>query len=778
MSITKKYTKPKTRSESKSRYFIRKQAESRGWRTSHPDVGGDFLEENEIERAFSDIGLKGGLPDFLILRKGAPCIVVEAKNDSRKLDMAIKEACDYVDSINKHGKYKILIATGVAGEEDTGFSISTKVFTKRGWVPLVSKGAEITAFPGQVEIELALKAGDGTTTVSVPDQSEFIDAAIELSIILRNAKVEAPLRPKVIGALVAAIYQDEIDIASENALDSVNNLMECTFREATDISADKKDALINTLRLTGADFDRLSPGIGRIVNILKRLNIRAVLKTDTDFLGMFYEAFLRYGYDNNALGIVFTPRHITRLCVDLLGVSPTDKVIDIASGTGGFLVAAFDKMIFQSKSDAQRVSIKSSLYGFDTNPTIWALATLNMFFRGDGKSHIENKSCFDPSSKKTVHGKFTRAFLNPPFSQENEPERQFIDGAMEALIPGGMLAAVVKAGIFADDEHAHWRKDFLRKHTLVGMISLPEDLFYPTAAPTSILLALAGVPHGTGKAVFMSRVWNDGYEKLKGRRVPRENEQLTEVTKAFHQFLKGRADASELCSVIIKDEILTGLEWSPQQWLPQPHFSDGIVNNAQRKVIESLFQAVAHFPVLADKALSNFSEHWQSTLPDLPCNHEAPLSYFFDVENGKSSGEKNYSEGDLPYISSGDTTNSIVNMVDAEEKEKVELGALTITAFGQVFLQPWSFVARGNGGSSVRVLEPKFNMSVKELVWFAAQINLQKWRFFYARMAIKSRLLQDGFVLKSPKMRLKDSRESLASRLLAFRDTMLKQSSL
>ena len=38
--------------------------------------------------------------------------------------------------------------------------------------------------------------------------------------------------------------------------------------------------------------------------------------------------------------------------------------------------------------------IRESLYGFDTNPTVWALAALNMFFRGDGKSHIENASCF------------------------------------------------------------------------------------------------------------------------------------------------------------------------------------------------------------------------------------------------------------------------------------------------------------------------------------------------------------------------------------------------
>ena len=49
-------------------------------------------------------------------------------------------------------------------------------------------------------------------------------------------------------------------------------------------------------------------------------------------------------------------------------------------------------------------------------------------------------------------------------------------------------------------------------------------------------------------------------------------------------------------------------------------------------------------------------------------------------------------------------------------------------------------MARGNGGSAVRVLVPRYAMAAEELLWFASQINSQRWRFFYARMAIKSRL--------------------------------------
>ncbi len=260
--------------------------------------------------------------------------------------------------------------------------------------------------------------------------------------------------------------------------------------------------------------------------------------------------FLRYGYDNNALGIVFTPRHITRMCADLVGVGFRDRVIDIAAGTGGFLVAAFDAMMRQAPSPAQIEKVKDSIIGFDTNPTVWALSMLNMFFRGDGNCHIYNESCFDETAFAVIQGKCTRAFLNPPFSQNGEPEYLFVDRAMDALVTGGLLVVVVYAGIFADMDHNPWRKRFLLKHKLLGIISLPEDLFYPTAAPTSIMVAEAHVPLDPTDRVFMARIWNDGYEKLKGKRVERHGNQIDEVVNEFHAFMQGQPVISQLVTIV------------------------------------------------------------------------------------------------------------------------------------------------------------------------------------------------------------------------------------
>ena len=44
------------------------------------------------------------------------------------------------------------------------------------------------------------------------------------------------------------------------------------------------------------------------------------------------------------MGIVLTPRHITKFAAEVVGVGAHDVIYDPTCGTGGFLVAALDKV--------------------------------------------------------------------------------------------------------------------------------------------------------------------------------------------------------------------------------------------------------------------------------------------------------------------------------------------------------------------------------------------------------------------------------------------------
>lgn len=740
------------RAESRCRYLIRNIAQTKGWNIQHPFKGGNFLEEQEITDYFGDFGLNKEKPDFVICKDYTPLIVVEAKNDEKKINEAVTEAIEYANAINKYGKFFIKVIVGVAGEEDNGYIFETRYLDKNIWIPLTSRGFALTSFPSVFEIDTAISSNNGTTEVSVPKTSDYIETAIELSKILRAAKIEPSLRPKVLGAVITALYQGEIELGNKKELDSINSLVEEAIKSTDHFNEDKKKLLTEALKLPNADYSRLAPKMGKIVFILKNLNIKSILQTDTDFLGLLYEAFIRYGYDNNSLGIVFTPRHITRFCADLINVSAKDKVIDVACGSGGFLVAAFDRMVKNSKETKIPFEIiREALYGFDTNPTVWSLAALNMFFRGDGKSHIENDSCFNETSRLSVKEKFTKALINPPFSQEGEPEKDFINVALDSLQTMGELAVVVKSGIFADEDNALWRKEFVKHHTILGMVSLPGDLFYPTAVDTTIMIVSAHRPLTPSDRVFMAKIWNDGYKKLKGKRVETEGSQLYDILDAFKKFRDGIEIKSNLITYIDGISLFDGSEFSPEQYLIQPSLTEQEIQVFQNNVIESILKSSVCISGLAEEVIKDFTKSW-STLPPMPNINKGKIEDFFEIKTGKSRGESNYSDGICPYISSGDPLNSIVRLVADVDEEIYPDGGITVTCFGRAAVQPWRFMARGNGGSAVRVLIPKYKMSFSQLIWFAAQINIQRWRFFYGRMAILKRLKKLEVMSPPPNM--------------------------
>jgi len=725
------------RAESRARYFVRKVAKGKGWNAAHPQRGGDILEEQETS-FFPHLGLGRKRPDFLFCLRGLPVMVVETKNESAKSDEAIAQAEKYCEAINAAGNYSVKIAVGIAGEPDHGYIVAVKFLCNGVWKDLIAKSYPLTALPSKQECIDAIAADDATTKLTIPSFAEFVMAAIEISDILHTAKIEPTLRPKVVGAVTTALYVGDIIIGSHSPLDDINRLMTQAIVKSSHFSEKKRKRLIEALTLGMNDFERLSPYVFRVVSILKRLNVKSVLQSDADFLGMFYEAFLRYGADNNAMGIVFTPRHITRLCVELVGVSVGQNVIDVTCGTGGFLVAAFDKLKNEALNDKARELIRESIYGFDTNPTVWALSCLNMFFRGDGKSHIENISSLDEVSRESVCNRFHRAFLNPPFHQEGEPERDFIDASMNALVQGGLFAGVIYAGVFADQENAAWRAEFMRKHTILAMISLPDELFYPNAsAITTIMIAKAHVPQPVGSRIFIGRIENDGFEKLKGKRIACEGSQIPALKDAFLRFIQGKNVQDKYFVTISDSQMRDGAEYSPQSYLPQVPLDVEQMKKENNKTLMALFQTVASYPDITDSLDEGFADVEKTKR--IPLGKTDKLANFFDVKTGKSAGLKTYSDGIVPYVSSGDGTNGVVGLIAAPDSELCE-GCISVSAFGTAYLQPWSYFARGNGGSSVRVLVPKYRMTVRELFWFIAQINSQRWRFTYARQAIKSRL--------------------------------------
>lgn len=79
------------------------------------------------------------------------------------------------------------------------------------------------------------------TEVSIPQISDYINTAIELSSILRSAKIEPSLRPKVLGAVITALYWGEIDLEDGKELESINDLVSAAIKQQIILRKTKKN---------------------------------------------------------------------------------------------------------------------------------------------------------------------------------------------------------------------------------------------------------------------------------------------------------------------------------------------------------------------------------------------------------------------------------------------------------------------------------------------------------------------------------------------------------
>lgn len=249
---------------------------------------------------------------------------------------------------------------------------------------------------------------------------------------------------------------------------------------------------------------------------------------DFDVVGQFYGEFLKYtGGDKKALGIVLTPRHITELFSSIANLSITttienkikaSKVLDITTGTGGFLISAMQSMIKQSTTDPERDFIKKEcLVGVEQQPSMYALAASNMILRGDGKANLYQGSCFDQGIVKSVKAhKCNVGMINPPYSQGDEDlhELVFVKHMLDCIKEGGTGIAIVPISC-AISPHS-MREELLKYHTLEAVMSMPDDLFYPVGVVTCIMVFTAGVPHKISNKKTWFGYWkNDGFVKTK-----------------------------------------------------------------------------------------------------------------------------------------------------------------------------------------------------------------------------------------------------------------------
>jgi len=284
------------------------------------------------------------------------------------------------------------------------------------------------------------------------------------------------------------------------------------LRNITSSNGDnRRDVIASVFR--GVD-NRMKSGylLRDVVNKVNDIHFTSSEELHT--LGALYESMLREMRDAAGdSGEFYTPRPVVRFMVQATDPRLGEAVLDPASGTGGFLVEAFEHLKKQVKTVAdQKVLQDRSLFGCEPKPLPYLLCQMNLLLHGLDAPQIDSGNAL--RFKLTEIGEKDRVDVivtNPPFGGEEEkgiqgnfPEdRQTSETALLFLQlimrklrrqtggagrPARAAVVVPNGTLFGDGVCARIKEDLLKDFNLHTIVRLPNGAFAPyTSIPTNIL---------------------------------------------------------------------------------------------------------------------------------------------------------------------------------------------------------------------------------------------------------------------------------------------------
>jgi type I restriction enzyme M protein len=307
--------------------------------------------------------------------------------------------------------------------------------------------------------------------------------------------------------LLAFINNEEITLPNrKKAAGLFRYLRTLTSSDAPGV-ANARDVIATVFK--GVD-NRMKSGYLLRDVINKIAGIHFTSSDELHTLGALYESMLREMRDAAGdSGEFYTPRAVVRFMVTVTDPRLGETVLDPASGTGGFLVEAFNHLSKQVKTVADRKILQeASLFGYEPKPLPYLLCQMNLLLHGLDAPQIDPGNAL--RFKLTDIGERDRVdviLTNPPFGGEEErgiqgnfPEDKqtsetallFLQLIMRKLRrqSGKARAAVVvpNGTLFGDGVCARIKEELLKEFNLHTIVRLPNGVFAPyTGIPTNIL---------------------------------------------------------------------------------------------------------------------------------------------------------------------------------------------------------------------------------------------------------------------------------------------------
>jgi type I restriction enzyme M protein len=315
--------------------------------------------------------------------------------------------------------------------------------------------------------------------------------------------------------------------------------------------------------MENAEFKISQPHL--LITACQAIDQMRVSEQNQDVQGDLFEYLLSKLTIAGRGGQFRTPRHIIRLMVKMIDPRPRERIGDMAAGTCGFPVNAYQHIlethtspdILEYDEEGWPHNLHGDLlgdkewrflqeealraYDNDSGLTMHRIGSMNLIYHG-----LDHPRFFymDTLSKEfTEAGEYDVILMNPPFKgkvdranvSEDLPDNTtksellFVHLALRVLDSGGRCAIIVPDGVLFGSSTAHveLRRKLVEENRLDGVVSMPGGVFKPYAGVSTAVLFFTKDADPADRAWFYDMA-HDGFS-LDDKRQPVPDNDIPDI---------------------------------------------------------------------------------------------------------------------------------------------------------------------------------------------------------------------------------------------------------